>query len=251
MAPKKIAPTVDNAIPGSGDDTPEIPLPTTTNQAAGGYDPKYKPPTSDKFKDPNNPYIYTNQDWQLLFAMAKDRFSQTQAQLAQIFPDQFRNTNPGNRYDPTTIYYFKQALGLINNNPATRGKTIPEALSVLAQQPIMRNAATATGGAPKLPSYQVTNPADLKSVFRKTAESLLGRTLGDNELNKMVSAYQQQEVTYQKAAYAGGGKMVQQAPSAENFATRSIEKDFGTTVDTRRLNDVFGSVHDFLMGGKQ
>lgn len=235
-------------IPGqSSDDTPEFPTQETTG-VAGGYNANYKPPTADKFKDPSNPYLYSNEDWQLLLSMGKDRFATVQNQLAQIYPEQFRNPNPGKRNDPSTIYYFKQALSAINGDPNLRGKMITEALPELAKNPIVKYQAPTQGT--KLPAYQVTNPADLKAVFKKTAESMLGRTLGDGDLNKMVSAFQQQEAQYQKAAYAGGGKIVQQAPNAQTFATTSLEKDFGTEVDTQKMDNIFSSLNDALMKGK-
>lgn len=237
-------------IPGGDDDKEPIIFnaPTTGPEAAGGYNPDYKPPTKDKFTDPSKPYVYTTDDWQLLLSMSRDQFAQVQNQLTQIFPDQFRNVNPGRRDDPSTIYYFKQALGYVNNNATTRGKTVAEALPVLARQPFIKYKEPKE--PPKLPAYQVTNPNDLKAIFRKTAQDLLGRTLNDNDLNRMVSSFQQQETAYQKQAYAGGGKVVQQAPQASTFAATSIQKDFGEQVSIRRLDNLFSTFDKALSGGQ-
>jgi hypothetical protein len=137
-------------------------------------------------------------------------------------------------------------MGLINTSPEIRGKQLSDALPLLAKTPII----TSTGAGKKLPAYSVTNPADLRAVFKKTAQDLLGRTLGDGDLNRMVEAYQQKESTYQKAAYAGGGVNVSQAPNAQTFAQSSLENDFGTEVNTQKLDGIFSSLNDMLMKGK-
>lgn len=237
-----------NTIPGAGsaDDTAVFPI-DASGANAGGYDPNYKTPTADKFKDPAQPYIYTNKDWQMILSMPNDRFTELQGWLTKIFPGQFKNPNPGNKNDPKTIYYAKEAMGLINTNPEIRGKQLSDALPLLAKTPIV----TSSGGAgKKLPAYSVTNPADLKAVFKKTAQDLLGHTLGDGDLNRMVEAYQQKETMYQKAAYAGGGVNVSQAPNAQTFAQSSLENDFGTEVNTQKLDGIFSSLNDMLMKGK-
>ena len=146
---------------------------------------------------------------------------------------------------PKTIYYTKEAMGLINTDPQLRGKQLSDAL------PLIKPIVTSGGGAgKKLPAYSVTNPADLRAVFKKTAQDLLGHTLGDGDLNRMVEAYQQKETTYQKAAYAGGGVNVSQAPNAQTFAQSSLENDFGAEVNTQELDGIFSSVNDMLMKGK-
>jgi hypothetical protein len=236
-----------NTIPGAGsaDDTAVFPI-DASGANAGGYDPAYKTPTTDKFKDPAQPYIYTNKDWQMILSMPNDKFTELQGWLTKIFPGQFKNPNPGNKNDPKTIYYAKEAMGLINTSPEIRGKQLSDALPLLAKTPII----TSTGAGKKLPAYSVTNPADLRAVFKKTAQDLLGRTLGDGDLNRMVEAYQQKESTYQKAAYAGGGVNVSQAPNAQTFAQSSLENDFGTEVNTQKLDGIFSSLNDMLMKGK-
>ena len=96
------------------------------------------------------------------------------------------------------------------------GQTWEQMLTFRQTQPI-------SGVSSGLQSYRVTNPLDLRSVFRKAAQDTLGR--GDiprDQLDRMVSAYQQAERTYQQKA-AGGGT-VTQAPSATTFGEEQIEK---------------------------
>ena len=98
-------------------------------------------------------------------------------------------------------------------------------------------------------SYQVSNPDDLKAVFRKAAQELLGRNLQDGDLNKLVETFQMQEKQYQQKA-AGGGVAVQ-APSATTFATQAIEQDFGAEVNTQKMDNIFGAIDQALSGGQR
>lgn len=80
--------------------------------------------------------------------------------------------------------------------------------------------SAATG---QLTTYRVTNPSDLRSLFRKAAQDTLGRAdLPSEQVDRMVNAYQQSERSYQQKAALGG--TVTQAPSASTFAQERIEQ---------------------------
>jgi hypothetical protein len=95
----------------------------------------------------------------------------------------------------------------------------------------------------------LTNPEDLKAIFRKAAQDSLGRNLQDGDINRLVETYQAQEARYQKQVSTVGG-VVTQAPSAQAFAQSAINKDFGTEVNTRKLSDIFGAIDANLSKGK-
>jgi hypothetical protein len=80
---------------------------------------------------------------------------------------------------------------------------------------VSRRPNAGGGGAPR--RYRVSNPDDLKAVFKRVAQETIGRGFTDAEANQAVMAYQQREVAAQQALY-GGASMVTEAPSADVFA---------------------------------
>jgi hypothetical protein len=115
--------------------------------------------------------------------------------------------NPGIVRD-STIKAYKRALEDANQSFVSytdvikRSKTIPF-----------------SGGAGALKKYKVTASPDLESVFDKVSQSVLGRQLDTEQLNKLVETYQSTELQSQKAP-AG---VSAQAPSAQAFAQQKIE----------------------------
>lgn len=76
-----------------------------------------------------------------------------------------------------------------------------------------------TGGARR---YQVSNPEDLKAVFKRVAQDTLGRAFTDQEASQAVQSYQQQELAAQQAAYAGG--TATQVMGADVFAQQFAQQ---------------------------
>lgn len=86
-----------------------------------------------------------------------------------------------------------------------------------------RQTNPVSAGSGQLTTYRVTNPSDLRSVFRKAAQDTLGRgDLPQEQVDRMVNAYQQSERSYQQKAAAGG--TVTQAPSPTTFGQEQIEQ---------------------------
>lgn len=139
--------------------------------------------------------------------------------------------------DNSTLSAYREVLGIANRE----GITDAEALSLVAQRKVKLGGGAVT-------RYRLTNEADIKAVVDNVAQSLLGRSLDDGQAERIARAFQQEEMSAQKA-YAAGG-MVQEAPSAQQFVTSAIEKDFGEQVDTRKLNNIFGAVDTMLKAGK-
>ena len=162
--------------------------------------------------------------------------------IAQLQYNLSKNGLMGRKYTPgivdnQTRSGFKELLGISNR----QGTDWVNALGSVSQ------AGASTGT--KLPAYQLTNPEDLKAVFRKAAQDSLGRNLQDGDINRLVETYQAQEAQYQKQVSTVGG-VVTQAPSAQAFAQSAINKDFGTEVNTRKLSDIFGAIDANLSKGK-
>jgi hypothetical protein len=76
------------------------------------------------------------------------------------------------------------------------------------------------GGAPR--RYRVSNPEDLKAVFKQVSQQTIGRNFTDDEAMRAVQAYQQQEIAAQQAAYGGGTST--QVMGADVFAQQFAEQ---------------------------
>jgi hypothetical protein len=76
------------------------------------------------------------------------------------------------------------------------------------------------GGAPR--RYRVTNPEDLKAVFKRVSQETIGRDFTDDEAMRAVQTYQQQEVAAQQAAYGGG--TATQVMGADVFAQQFAQQ---------------------------
>ena len=139
--------------------------------------------------------------------------------------------------DDKTRSGFRELLGIANREGVDWGA----ALGVV-------NKAMEGAGTGTVQAYQMSNPDDLKAVFKKAAQEMLGRNLQDGDLNSLVQAFQQQEVAYQKKAALGGE--VTTTPTPATFAARNIEKDFGKEVNLQKMENIFKSIDQALTGGQ-
>lgn len=69
---------------------------------------------------------------------------------------------------------------------------------------LMKNRPDVSGGGGAPRRYRVSNPEDLKAVFKRVAQETIGRNFSDDEASRAVQTYQQQEIAAQQALYAGG-----------------------------------------------
>ena len=214
------------------------PFDTSATGFAGGVDPSYKAPGKDKFNDPLKKYTYTIKDWQMLLSMSKDDVISVQQQLMKAYPG-FKPRALGDRTDPKTITYFKYALGRINQEPTIQGQDIMTALPWMIANPL---PTTSTSG---LPAFKLTNPIDLKTIFNKTAPSVVGRQLDDADLNKLVSAYQTLELDYQKGKASKSGAVVM-APDAGAFAAKKILEENPTEASATSHADYIGALSKMM-----
>lgn len=75
------------------------------------------------------------------------------------------------------------------------------------------------GAGGSLPKYRITSSSDLAAVFDRASQSVLGRTLDQEEVNKLVKAYQGVEV----GALKNRQQVSAQAPQAQTFGVEQIE----------------------------
>lgn len=208
----------------------------TVERFAGGVTEGYVPPKASSFADPTKPYLYTNQDWQILLTGSVTDTISWQRQLMKAFP-KFTPGRIGDKTDPKTIEYFKQALGRINLTEGARGKPIDQALAYLAANPV---AETPT----RAPSYRLTNPVDLEQVFNKAAQNTIGRKVSRQQIQSMISAFNQQELQYQQRVSAGG--TVVAPPEASTFAQKKIEKIAPEEANAQKYSDYLSVLSQML-----
>lgn len=212
---------------------------TSATGFAGGVDPNYKAPGKDKFNNPLEKYTYTTRDWQMLLTMSKDDVISVQQQLIKAYPG-FKPRALGDRTDPKTITYFKYALGRINQEPAIQGQDIMAALPWMIENPLPISSSE-TG----LPAFKLTNPIDLKTIFNKTSQSVVGRQLDEADLNKLVTTYQAAELDYQKGKTAKAGAVVM-APDAGAFAAKKILEENPTEASATSHADYIGALSKMM-----
>lgn len=107
------------------------------------------------------------------------------------------------------------AMGALMYEANITGQSWEQLLAYRQSNPVVG----ASGG---LTTYRVTNPMDLRAVFREASSSVLGRRdVPREQIDRMISAYQQSEKSYQQQA-SGGGVAVQ-APSAAAFGKEQVE----------------------------
>jgi hypothetical protein len=144
----------------------------------------------------------------------------------------------GESYQPgvvrqSTLDAYKRALSDANmsfisvEQALERSKTIPY-----------------SGGGGGLKKYRMTSSMDLSNVFDKVSQSVLGRTLDTEELDKLVKTYQGVEVAGQKSQ-AG---VAEQAPTAAAFAQKKIEAGNQDEADAVQFAQ-YAQVLEGMLGG--
>lgn len=71
-------------------------------------------------------------------------------------------------------------------------------------------------------TYSKTSSQDLARTVKAVSANTIGREISDEEAMQFAQQYQQQEVAYQRSAYAGG--TVTEPPSLETAATQFVQR---------------------------
>jgi ribosomal protein L12E/L44/L45/RPP1/RPP2 len=107
-----------------------------------------------------------------------------------------------------------------------RGYTIDVAATMMATE-----LGTVTNAGNRI---RTTSKEDLRSVFKQTASSILGRTLSDSEVEKFVKSYNQKEVSE-----AMGGASAPTAATAAEQAVTAAAPDEAAAMGASTLMDLF------------
>jgi hypothetical protein len=86
----------------------------------------------------------------------------------------------------------------------------------------------------------------LKKAFEGGAQSALGRTLSEQEMNRLVQAYNQLDKQYQMGAATGGA--ITQPPNAEVFAEKQAEKLSPEEAEAHDYSSYIGVLSDWMQG---
>ncbi len=214
--------------------------PATDGSPLGGIDPNYQIPKTWGTVD--QPYTFTTNDINIIYKISTDKLTSYQGLLRKAVPGYIPSS--GNRSDPRLKSAFSKALtqiNLINSDPASplRGKSLDEALAYLATNPV----PSAGGG---LKAFRLNDPDTLKKAFEGGAQSALGRTLSEQEMNKLVQAYNQLDKQYQMGAATGG--VITQPPNAEVFAEKQAEKLSPEEAEANDYSSYIGALSDWMQG---
>lgn len=213
----------------------------TTTSPMGGIDPNYKIPT--KWGTVDQPYVFTTSDINIIYKTSTEKLAQYNKLLMSAFPG-YKPSSLTNRSDSKLRSYFGKALTQINivnadPNSPLRGKSLDESLKYLSENPILEASSS-------LPTYRLSNPDDLKQVFTKASQSTIGRTISDDELNRLVKAYQDQEKQYQQQTAVGG--TVTQQPQADTFAETQIRKKAPVEAETNDYVSYVDALSKLMQG---
>jgi hypothetical protein len=176
---------------------------------------------------------YFSGDEDMINAMSPEQLADVQYNL-YLSGQLGKNYTPG-VVDSQTRSAFRDVLGVANRE-STDWVTAIKTLK----------AAQVPGG--DLPTFRLSNPDDLKTVFRRAAQEMLGRTLSDEDMKDLVDTFQQRELRFQKQAAAGG--TVTEGPQVETFAEKQLTSKFGSEVNVRNMQDIFSQIDQELSRGR-
>ena len=154
--------------------------------------------------------------------------------------------------DPTGATYdaWKRVLTAAQQAQASGLNVTPE--QVLAQGVAQHKAATAAG--PKNPLViQQTDPAVLRGLVQRAAQSSLHRNLSDAEVASFVRAFHEEEAAYSKRRFAAqedqtGGTHTLVAPDASAQAEEFVQGGHSAEASNEREADLIGVLQQMLGG---
>lgn len=114
----------------------------------------------------------------------------------------------------------------------------------LAYNEFMQRAPTIQPTAQRAPTIRVTSVDDIKAVYRKTAQDLLGRNVSDDDALAFAKSYQQMQIATEKKAALGG--VVQQEPRADVAAEEALLKARGSEAQAYRAQKFMGRMDELI-----
>ena len=156
----------------------------------------------------------------------------------------YQGQKRGNGISNSDISAFQDYLNYAN----IMGVDYEKALYLYKDQNPVNPYLQAGGGGGRKAPRQVTNPADLKAVFKKASQDLLGQAIDDNVAEQFVQSFQNQQLQQQTQLETQSGGVVAQAPDAGVAAEKMIERRFGEEVRVQNAVN-FGGIMDQMIKG--
>lgn len=179
---------------------------------------------------------------------------QLQSALARV--GLLRGTWSGGYWDDASRKAYRELLGMANargsrnadqllNEMLTQTQELGGALFTIDENGniVMTRGEGTETRAPLV--TRTTDPASLRSVFRRSVIELLGEGWSEDQINDMVAAYNSMEVSRQKAAYDAQltGGSVMDIPSPESFIEAKVQEMDPTGV---QANTALNLASDFM-----
>ena len=228
--------------------------PTVTGGGGGkkqpgfiGFPDDYTPPSREVRVEgkgwataPGSPPRYMDGDEIMPASYAPERIAQLQAQMVKVGLIPPRGKYRPGYWDDTSRNAFKDLLAFSNY----RNVDYNEALAQMAADPATGAMFGEGDGRERAPlTVRVSSPDEIAQVIRATARDVIGRKLSDEETQRIVSAYQQQETAFQQQAYNmddTGGTVVE-PPSAQTVAEQQIRTTAPVEARGQEMAGVFDS----------
>lgn len=153
-------------------------------------------------------------------------------------------------WDTKSANAMQKVLQHANRTGLTWQAALDQLASGMAATKAARGGGGGRGGGSGGRAFapRLSNPDDLKSIFRQASYSMLGAKsfVDDATLDRMVSAYHQEEIRAQRAAFSG--QQTVEAPSPDTFAEQQIEEADPLGAQAARMAR-YTNVLDSLIGG--
>ena len=206
----------------------------------GNYDPNWKAPTSKELNDPLKPYVYKDNDWQIILGVKPDVFLGIQTNLMKAFPGW--KPDAARVGDYKTVQKFKEFLTILSYDGSGVNRDWGKALPYFAENPLK------TPTANKVPAIRLTSPIDLRPSFERGAQAVIGEALRPAQTKKLVTEFGQMEAQYQRGAATGAGGTVVQPPDPTAFAQEQARKLQPTAAKATEYSDYMGALSELLQG---
>lgn len=174
---------------------------------------------------PVAPSFFEGDEVGFLFSLRPDAVAALQSQLTAaglLDPEAYQPGFVGGASNDPTVSAIQVVMSYANR---AGYRTVTDALRAYTSSGFGAVGAQGYGGgagAKRLPA-PVSNPDDLKGVFRAAVIDTLGTGWSDGQINAMVADYQAHERAYNSQVAAGESAPEVQLPSAETFAVTAAK----------------------------
>lgn len=155
---------------------------------------------------------------------------------------QYGGSKRGNGFANSDINAFSDLLWYANYKKKPFMQALTDYQKDFPKNPSMMS------GVGRTPPRQVTNPDEIKAVFRKTAQGMLGRALPEDVADQFVQMIQSQQATFQqKLATQSGGTVVQPADAGLQ-AEQLVESQFEDQLRVQNAATFAGTMDQMIKG---